>query len=205
MDEGFKIDRGSDRCSRCGGEPPPWAPGFSGLYARTAGEEGYERRDFCEACFKALGEEERPLSFWRRAQRAKAAAEGKETPGQKRKRDLEVLAEMFERLGEDGAEGAGAGTGEGVGVGEGGRGDSEDAARKKLRYVLALALVRHRRLELVDLAREGGADVLILRASGRADVMTVPAPTIARADFERLARELEAEVGGRKPSAPGVP
>ena len=71
----------------------------------------------------------------------------------------------------------------------------KDDEQAKLRYLLALALVRRRRLELVDLAREGGADCLILRRSGQAELLTVSAPPLGEADLERLSRELEAEVG----------
>ena len=41
-----------------------------------------------------------------------------------------------------------------------------------------VAAGQERRLELVDLARQGGADCLVLRRSGDAEVITVPAPAI---------------------------
>jgi hypothetical protein len=205
-DESLKIERGGDRCSACAAALVPEAPGYSGLHRREGGEPGFIRRDYCPRCFEALPKEARPISFWRRAPLPKRDPAGKETAAAKRKRDLEALSELFARLSEapapvpapvavaEASAGAGAGATSTSTSGTGtGTGSPED--RDKLRYILALALVRRKRLDLVEVARDGGADVLILRSSGKADLISIPAPSISRDELERLGRDLETEVG----------
>lgn len=168
----------AERCAQCSRPLEPAAPRYAALFPEG---DSFRRRDYCAPCFEALPE--RPASFWRRAPRRAARKAEEKGKRAARRRDLDALLELFERLAAPEA-GAGAGTGTGTG-----------GEREKLRYLLALALVRKKRLELVELAREGGADCLILRASGDAELVTVAAPPIAEADLARLSRELEAEIG----------
>ncbi|RME72707.1 MAG: hypothetical protein D6776_08265, partial [Planctomycetota bacterium] len=88
-----------------------------------------------------------------------------------------ALEGLFARLGQPGADGDGA------------------EGRDGLRYLLALELVRRRRLELVDLAREGGADCIVVRAGGDAELITIPAPALGEQELRRLGRELTEELG----------
>ena len=175
MAEGYQgIEKGLGTCEGCRGSLALASHAFAALF--TSGE-GYARKDYCPACFEALTE--RPFSFWRRSKEALVAAApetaGREERAKAKRRDLDALLEMFQRLA-DPLEGK-----------------AEDA--KKLRYLLALALVRKKRVHLVDLAREGGADCLVIRTSGEAEVISVPAPSLSKEDMERLAEELQREVG----------
>jgi hypothetical protein len=177
------IERGEDRCGACGRDLGAGDACWSALYAEG---DSFRRRDYCAACFGALPE--RPASFWKRAPRRGAGKRDETAARAARRRDLDALLDLFERLAEPEpvpAGGPGAPRSDGDG----------DAHRAKLRYLLALALVRKRRLELVELAREGGADCLIVRASGDAELVTIQAPKLSEDDLARLSRELEAEVG----------
>jgi hypothetical protein len=232
------LERGEERCAACERALAGEAAAFAVLFSSG---DGFRRRDFCEACFRALPA--KPASFWRRAPAREAAKEagGKEKRAARR-RDLDAMLELFERLSGEGATPAAAAAEatqasvasapmEALAMSDRSSSDDpstaapsltapaidsqptidpassgpattapDDAGRSKdeqakLRYLLALALVRRRRLELVDLAREGGADCLVLRRSGQAELLTVSAPVLAEADLARLSRELEAEVG----------
>jgi hypothetical protein len=167
------VERSEEACAGCGAR---LAEAAEPIYASLISEgEGWRRRDYCAPCFEKLPA--RPYSFWRRSKAAPVAVgASKEEKRDRRRRDLDALVELFERLG--GPEALGRGP---------------DAA--KLRYLLALALVRKKRLHLVDLAREGGADCLVIRASGDADLITVPAPALSKEELEKLAVDLEQEVG----------
>jgi hypothetical protein len=173
--EGYAgIERGEAACAGC-------AKALAGLpqaYAVLFPEgEGWRRRDYCAPCFEKLPE--RPTSYWRRdgalLEKAGGGAESGEARRARRRRDLDALLELFERLADPPEEKA--------------------ADAGKLRYLLALALVRKKRVHLVDLAREGGADCLVIRTSGEAEVVSVPAPALSKEDMERLAQELAREVG----------
>jgi len=167
------IEKGLAACAGCEKRLQEETHAFATLSPEG---EGWSRRDYCPACFEAL--RERPVSFWRRssgALQATVAETTKDERAKAKRRDLDALVEMFQRLAEPPAEKA------------------EDA--KKLRYLLALALVRKKRLHLVDLAREGGADCLVIRTSGEAELISVPAPALSKEDMERLALDLSREVG----------
>lgn len=173
------LARGEDRCAACARAFEGEEVCFSALFAA---EESFRRRDYCAACFHALPD--RPATFWKRAPRKAAERADEKARGARRRRDLEALSELFDRLSApEPAEAAGTASA------------TAKDEREKLRYLLALALVRKRRLELVELARDGGADCLVLRASGTAELLTVPAPRLSEEDLARLSRELEAEVG----------
>jgi len=152
--------------------------GLAAAFATLSPEgEGFRRRDYCVPCFEALPA--RPFSFWKRSPAALSADAGKaanrEEKRERRRRDLDALVELFERLSEPAAE--------------------PPPEREKLRYLLALALCRKKRLHLVELARTGGADCLVIRTSGEAELVSVPAPALSAEDLERLAGELEGEMG----------
>jgi hypothetical protein len=139
-------------------------------------EDGLKREDLCGDCFGALTET--PYYHWR-------CAKKQDAPQSKRQRDVAAIEGLFERLGED-AGGAAAGDAEA---------DAPPSDHEGLRYLLALELVRRRRLELVDLARRGGADCLVVRAGGDAELITLPAPALGEQELMRLGRELSHELG----------
>jgi hypothetical protein len=176
------VERADEACAACGKRLAAEVAAFATLAPEG---EGFRRRDYCAPCFETLPA--RPFSFWKRAPAAVARTDPKSADKEERRaarrRDLDALVELFERLGDAPA----------PPEPEAAAKAREDA--EKLRYLLALALVRKKRLHLVDLARSGGADCLVLRTSGEAEVLTIPAPKLSQEDLERLARELEKEVG----------
>src|SRR5437870_3682259 len=148
------LERGEETCAGCSGRLAGQAAAFAVLSPEGL---GFKRRDYCGPCFEKLPA--RPFSFWKRSAQAIAQQrEGGDARREARKKDLDALMELFQRLSDGAAQ----------------KGSQEE----KLRYLLALALCRKRRLQLVDLAREGGADCLVLRTSGDAEVITVPAPEL---------------------------
>ena len=133
----YKVESSSRRCSGC-----ERAFGVGDEYYSAVVETDQEnflaRRDFCPACWERRkggavlpGEGERPLlffSFWKTR-----IPEPKDQGRGPRLIDLERLLALFERLGE-----------------------SQDPGAQRFRYVLALALMRKRRLRLVSSRRLGG-------------------------------------------------
>jgi hypothetical protein len=180
------LERGDDACAACGKRLTEEPASFAALSPEA---DGFKRRDYCVACFETLPA--RPFSFWKRAPQAHARADGKGGEKEERKaarrRDLDALVELFERLDPAHPERSA--------VGDGAAPKEARPEAEKLRYLLALALVRKKRLHLVELARAGGADCLVLKTSGEAELVTVPAPRLSKEDLDRLARELEQEVG----------
>jgi hypothetical protein len=64
-DGDFRIGRRGGVCSACAAALTPGAPASSALYeAPAAGESGFERRDFCAACFEDPAKRGAPFSWW---------------------------------------------------------------------------------------------------------------------------------------------
>src|SRR4051812_31005184 len=98
MDQGFSgVERSEQSCAGCA-RPLVELP--EPLFATLAPEgDGWRRRDYCAACFEALPA--RPFSFWKRTKTAVAAGSGgptKDERRERRRRDLDALLELFERL-----------------------------------------------------------------------------------------------------------
>jgi len=181
------LDRAGDRCARCGEALAPGEPAFAVLEHE---EDRYRRRDFCQGCFALLSP--RPECFFKRTPGGEKA---RANPAEKRaaqRRELDALLDLFERLSRS-AEAATAARP--AGTERPGPTPLDAVERDKLRYLLALALVRKRRLELVELARSEGSDMLVVRATAEADLFAIPAPPLSEEEAARLARALEAEVG----------
>lgn len=128
-------------------------------------EAGFSRQEYCDSCFGALAE--KPYVYWRC--KSLAVDDAEQGPSQ------QGLVDLFSKLGEDE--------------------QSPEPARQSLRYLVALALVRERKFRLVELARVGGADCLVLRASGDAEMIRVPAPDLSDEDLSSLAQAFAAELG----------
>ncbi|GIW71508.1 MAG: hypothetical protein KatS3mg102_1050 [Planctomycetota bacterium] len=181
------------QCAACGQRlDGPGVVAYAALWRQGA---MLRRRDLCEPCFRALPE--RPPFYWRCAGRAREGG----TRRRAREQELVALQELFTRLGEPPpGEPAGplpaAGAAGAPGAGERAVPAGQDAAeRASLRYLLGLELVRRRRLELVELGRQAGADCLVVRASGRAELIVLPAPPLDPQALARLGQELERELG----------
>jgi hypothetical protein len=144
-------------------------------------EGALRREDYCAPCFNALAA--RPVTFWKRAASPRSDREA-EKPQSRRRRDTHTLVELFDRL---------VAAGRSSGAESGGPSDSQTGPGDgvdKLRYLLALALVRRRKLELIDMAREGDADRLTLKRSGHAELISIVSPTIADDEREQLLLQL---------------
>jgi hypothetical protein len=97
------------------------------MLRRDAGTEELIRQDYCTACWdrqEAEGAEqrERPIAFWRTARIPKEAPKRGYA-----KLDMDLVWQIFEGM----------------------AADTSDGVEAQLRYVLALMLLRRRRLELV--------------------------------------------------------
>ena len=176
------MERPAAACAGCqrrlsGVEVEGEAATFSTLQVREA---ALLREDYCSPCFSRL--REKPVTFWKRAAPAPNDS-GSAKPQSRKRRDTDTLVAMFDQLLAP----------DHVGTEHSGIGSTGDpaAGMEKLRYLLALALVRRRKLELIDMAREGGADRLTLKRNGTAEVVSIVSPAIADEEREKLLLQLQ--------------
>src|SRR5256885_9393437 len=91
------LERGEEACAACGKRLSAEPSSFAAL---TPEEDGFKRRDYCVPCFETLPA--RPFSFWKRAPGALLRSDAKTGDKEERKaakrRDLDALVELFERL-----------------------------------------------------------------------------------------------------------
>ncbi|MGB3086752.1 MAG: hypothetical protein WBC53_03320 [Phycisphaerae bacterium] len=135
---------------------------FYSAVVETEQENRFTREDYCPDCWAP--EQESFFSFWRT--RVPQPEEKRRGP---RLVDLERLMEMFERLG-----------------------DAEDESARRFRYVLALVLMRKRRLRLVSSRRlsQGRGEELTLREVGGDRQHVVTSPGLSEAEIESVADRL---------------
>lgn len=86
-DEDWKIGRRGGACSACAN---PLAPGREAVSAIYAAASGFERRDFCGACFQEAPKRGTPFSWW--------SAVVPEPEKRKAVFDLGVAKEFLQRL-----------------------------------------------------------------------------------------------------------
>ena len=154
---------------------------YSAVVESPAEEERLERQDYCPACWKPGGGAY--FSFW------KARVPEPEPPPGRGPRlvDFERLMQLFEHLA-----------------------DAEDAEARRFRFVLALVLMRKRRLRQIESRRRGGEEEWVLREVGSDRLHTVACPTLSDVEIgsvtERLREILdmpqtwqEGEVAGPSP------
>lgn len=127
----------------------------------TAQEDLLERHDFCPACWKADGAY---FSFWKTR-----VPEPQQAPQHgPRLIDLGRLLQLFEHLA-----------------------DAADVQAQRFRYVLALVLMRKRRLKIVESRRRaGGGQELTLRETGAERRHTVTAPSVTEEEIRSVADRL---------------
>jgi hypothetical protein len=65
-----------------------------------------------------------------------------------------------------------------------------DPAKVAFRYVLALLLMRRKRLRLEDAKKEGGREVMLLRCTRKGDRFQVPDPALSDAELESVQEDV---------------
>ena len=130
-----------------------------------AEEERLERQDYCPACWKpgGGGGGGAYFSFWK-ARVPEAVPPSGRGP---RLVDFERLMQLFEHLA-----------------------DAEDAEARRFRFVLALVLLRKRRLRQIESRRRGGEEEWILREVGSDRRHTVACPTLSDVEIGSVTERL---------------
>jgi hypothetical protein len=67
---------------------------------------------------------------------------------------------------------------------------ADERGKRLLRYVIALVLVRRRRLRLDDMSRSGGGDRLVVYDRRREGTMEIVSPPAGREDLEKAQEQL---------------
>ena len=161
LDREYKIDA-SSRCCRTCRRVFGVGDEYYSAVAETAQENLLERHDFCPACWKPG--EAGYFSFW------KARVPEPEPPIQRGPRliDMGRLMQLFEHLA-----------------------DSPDPQARRFRYVLALVLMRKRRLKVMESRRpKGGGEELTLRETGTQRMHQVSAPSVTEDEIRSVADRL---------------
>ncbi len=162
LDREYKIGARSRRCQACSRE---FGIGdeYLSTVVETAEEDRLSRQDFCPACWKP--EAQPYFSFWKTRVPEPESADRKGPPLV----DLARLMQLFEHLAE-----------------------SPDEQARRFRYVLALVLMRKRRLRVVESrrGRGGKGDVLTLRETGSERRHVVEAPGISDDEIRSVADRL---------------
>jgi len=162
LDREYKIGVPSRQCHTC---ERGFAVGdeYYSAVVETAQEDHLARHDFCPQCWKPG--EAAYFSFW------KARVPQPEQPAQRGPRlvDLGRLLQLFERLA-----------------------DSPDEQAQRFRYVLALVLMRKRRLKIVESRRIAGGrgEALVLRETGSERRHEVSCPGISDDEIRSVADRL---------------
>lgn len=162
LDREYKIGTSSRSCQACGHEFGVGDEYFSAV-VETDEEDRLARQDFCPACWQ--GGAGAFFSFW------KTRIPEPEAPDRRGPAlvDLGRLMQLFEHLAE-----------------------SPDEQAQRFRYVLALVLMRKRRLRLADSRRlrGGRGEVLTLREPGTDRRHVVEAPGITDDEIRSVADRL---------------
>ena len=161
MEREYKIDASSRRCLTCGRVFEVGEEYYSAV-VETAQEDLLARHDFCGTCWKLP--ESGYFSYW------KARVPEPEPQAHRGPRliDMGRLMELFEHLA-----------------------DSEDVQARRFRYVLALVLMRKRRLKVVESRRlRDGGENLTLRETGTQRTHAVSAPPVTEDEIRSVADRL---------------
>ncbi|HUX00044.1 MAG: hypothetical protein WBD63_08515 [Phycisphaerae bacterium] len=157
----YKIESSARRCTTC---DRVFAVGeeYHSAVVETEEEARLARRDFCPACWKP--DAEGYYSFWKTSI---PEPEPKQKSGP-RLIDLGRLMQLFERLA-----------------------DAEEPENVRFRYVLALVLMRKRRLRLLSTRRLGGrSEAMTLREVGGDRQHTVTNPGLTDEEVQSVADRL---------------
>jgi hypothetical protein len=162
LEREYKIDASTHCCHTCGHVLAVGEEYFSAV-AETPEEDRFQRHDFCPACWApAAGTY---YSFWK-TRLPEPAADGHRGP---RLVDLGRLLQLFEHLAE-----------------------APDVEARRFRYVLALVLMRKRRLKIVETRRlpGGQGEELTLRETGGERRHIVACPNVTEEEIRSVAGRL---------------
>ena len=162
MDREYKIDASSRRCQACSHVFTVGEEYFSAV-VETSQEDRLARQDFCPACWKPEGGGY--FSFWRTRVPEPPPASDRGP----RLVDLGRLMQLFEHLA-----------------------DAPDVPAQRFRYVLALVLMRKRRLRVLESRRLAGGrgEELTLREVGSQRQHLVSCPSITEDEIRSVADRL---------------
>ena len=161
MEREYKIDASSRRCVTCGRVFEVGEEYYSAV-VETNQENLLARHDFCGPCWKPP--EGGYFSYWK----TRVPQPEPETHRGPRLIDMGRLMELFERLA-----------------------DSEEVQARRFRYVLALVLMRKRRLKVVESRRlKDGGENLTLRETGTQRTCAVSAPPVTEDEIRSVADRL---------------
>jgi len=169
--EEWTVERSAGLCATCARAFAPKDVRFSALYKEKA---GLVRKDYCAACW-GVAPRGAEIGFWR-----SVVPEPEELEEKKKRRADAALSTdtLFEILGETAG--------------------SSDPERLRFRFVVALLLMRRKKLKLVQLARrkvEGGQeeDVLVLARTGRGRFKPIEVVDVKMSEQDMLAAQDEVE------------
>ncbi len=158
----WKIHRRDERCARCERVFEHEERHFSIL---LLGDEGFSREDRCTGCFERDGAQPNDLVFWRTRHRS-AGRRGLAI-------DFESIEHLFFALQGRAVEGP------------------EREKLAELCYLLALLLLRKKRLKLVRIRREPGGECLVVRRPRRTEEHEIAVFDLTPERAESLRGELE--------------
>ena len=129
----------------------------------------FVRKDYCPACWESTEHEKAPFSFWK-------TEVPKEDEPKKVFVDDNVIFDFFRRLADE----------------------EHIPARRNFRYILALMLMRKKKLKLTDVKHQDGNEYLVLRRSRSKELHRVLDPKLSEEELtqvrDELTQILEAEV-----------
>ena len=163
------FDRGAGACARCGREFKPGEVRGSALYDEGA---TLVRRDYCAECWEKRTPGE--FSFWRTV----VPEPEEEEEGRKRRFSRAIDADTLFDILRDTP-------------------DSTDPRKMRFRFVIALMLMRRKKLKLVSIARRkaaegpGTRDVLVLKRTGRGHKQTFDVADVKMSEEEMIAAQDE--------------
>jgi len=161
IDREYKISA-SDRTCRACGRRFGVGDGYYSAVVETGGEEMFARHDFCPDCWTPDGGEY--FSFWKTRVPEPPPAK----PAGPRLVDLARLMQLFEHLA-----------------------DADQEHAQRFRYVLALVLMRKKRLRWVSSRRaSGGGEELTLREVGSQRQHIVRCPSLSEDEIRSVTDRL---------------
>ena len=167
----YSLENPSFQCKVCSNEVPPGEHYFSAVLFE---EEAFLRKEFCSPCWKKEDQESEALfAFWK-TQRPLPP----ETTQRRRRFDMDVIWNFFKRLESGGTSGGAAGLG-------------SHEERTKLNFLIALLLVRGKKLVLEGSAARDGEEWLKLSEKGNPEAQFhVKNPNLASEDLEKIKQGL---------------